>query len=88
MAVKREILANRRELGARIRAYREAKGLQQSELGEKIDVDQATISRWETGKSPMGVDEMIAVADALEIPVADLWRTKRPPKRSGGQQSG
>lgn len=79
---------DRMELGARIRGYREGRGLQQTELADKLGVDQATISRWETGRSPMGIDEVIAVAEALGIDVAELWkRTKRPPK-PGNRRSG
>lgn len=39
------------EIGAQIKKYREAQGLSQEALAEKIFVARQTISNWETGVS-------------------------------------
>lgn len=39
------------EIGAQIKKYRDAQGLSQEALAEKIFVTRQTVSNWETGVS-------------------------------------
>lgn len=55
-------------LGGLIRISRMEKGLSMKELGNKIGVSAAAISRYELGQREISVDVMQAIADALEIP--------------------
>lgn len=76
-----------------LRELREAKGLSQSELAERVGVDRATISRWEHaggwGVQP-GKMALLALAQVLgidpsAIEIGNNERTDkgRPPKHPG-----
>jgi transcriptional regulator with XRE-family HTH domain len=53
------------------RLRREAK-VTQTELAEKIGVEQPTVQRWEKGKRSPDADSIIKIARVFEVPVSDL----------------
>lgn len=57
---------------ARIRAARKARGWSQAELASRLGHAQAVVSRWEAGRRGMDVCDLMAVADALDVPPAHL----------------
>lgn len=66
--------ARRREIGARIRAARRHSNLTQLQLGERIGRDHRTIHRWEYATSVPDLEDLLLLADALGVPLADLVR--------------
>lgn len=64
----------RREIGERIRAARRVAGLSQIQLGEKVGRDNKTIHRYETAISIPHLVDLLLIADALDVPLADLVR--------------
>lgn len=68
------VLTRRRAIGMRIRAIRQASGLSQVQLGERIGRDHKSISRWENGHRTPSLDELILIADACNGSLADLVR--------------
>ena len=48
--------------GAELRSRREALGLSQVAIAERLGVPQATISRWETGRHPIERGEILRLA--------------------------
>ena len=56
----------------RIREIREAMGYKQKELAEKLDIDSAVLSRWESGKMEPSFSSMRRVAKALGVSVEEL----------------
>jgi transcriptional regulator with XRE-family HTH domain len=54
--------------GAELRRRREALGLTQTQLGERIGIRQPSISAWEQGHKPIGNPLMLALA---------LWALER-----------
>ena len=66
-----------------IRIAREKAGLSQSELGEIVNLDQATISRIEAGERRVFIDQLCDIADALGVPVSRLIKqaAQWPPRR-------
>jgi transcriptional regulator with XRE-family HTH domain len=54
--------------------WRSARGLTQAQLGDRIDVTDMTISRWERGTAQLNTGVMAAIAEALDIEPADLYR--------------
>ena len=64
----------RREIGERIRTARRTAGLSQVQLGERIGRDHKTIHRYETASSVPTLVDLLLIADALDIPLADLVR--------------
>ena len=59
-------------IGLRVRAFRQAKGLTQAEVAERADCSLDAISSFERGKYIPSLSTAVAVARALEIPLAEL----------------
>ena len=51
----------------RLKALRNARGLSLDGLGERAGLSPSTISRVETGKRALGLDVLVALANALDI---------------------
>jgi len=51
---------------------RKKAGLTQGDLAELCGVTGATISRWETGKTPIPLDKVGDLADALNVSAHDI----------------
>jgi transcriptional regulator with XRE-family HTH domain len=66
--------ARRREIGARIRDARLNANLTQVQLGERIGRDHRTIHRWEYALRIPNLADLLLIADALDVPLADLVR--------------
>ena len=60
-------------MGAKIRAFREAKGLSQMELAEALGLDQTTISAWERGIAEPTIFNLRRLADLLGVSPGDLF---------------
>lgn len=67
-------LARRQQIGDRIRAARHHAGLTQVQLGERIGRDHRTIHRWEYATADPSLTDLLLLAYALDIPLADLVR--------------
>lgn len=68
------VLTRRRAIGAQLRAARKAAGLTQQQLGDRTNRDVKSISRWENAHRAPDLTELILIADALGVPLADLVR--------------
>lgn len=66
----------------RLRALRKSKGLNQTQLAEKIGVSLLTVFRWEKGERTPRIEEVKALAKALNVSEADLLNDS-PPEKSG-----
>ncbi|MFL1903060.1 helix-turn-helix domain-containing protein [Streptomyces tauricus] len=66
--------ARRRAIGDRIRAERVHQKLTQERLGELTRLDRKTINRVEQGTHATSIDHLLLIADALNVPLADLVR--------------
>lgn len=64
----------RRVIGDHIRAARLESNLTQEKLGELAGVDRQSINRIEQGHQSPLLDTLIRIADALDVPLADLVR--------------
>lgn len=61
------------DIGQRIKALREEKGMTLEELGKKVGVGKSTVRKWETGIiANMRRDKIAKIADALETSPAYL----------------
>ncbi|MEO1163709.1 MAG: helix-turn-helix transcriptional regulator [Chloroflexota bacterium] len=56
-------------LGERIRQARERLGYSQTELGRLISKDQRAVSEYEHGERRIWVNDLPALAEALEVPI-------------------
>jgi len=67
-------------VGENLRAIRERRGLSQAELWRRSGVAQPSISEIETGHRGAQIRTLTKLADALGVPVAELFREETPPK--------
>lgn len=58
--------------GSTIKRLREAKGLTQAELAEKICVSSKTVSKWETGKGLPDISLIEPLSKVLRVSVMEL----------------
>ncbi|MFI8294424.1 helix-turn-helix transcriptional regulator [Streptomyces nigra] len=66
--------ARRREIGERIRSLRLDRQLSQVDLAEHIGRDHKTVHRYETAVTAPSLTDLLLMADALGVPLADLVR--------------
>ena len=59
-------------LAARLKEYRKLIGLSQTELAQKINTPQTTISAWERGVIMPNANQLPDIAKALDVSFADL----------------
>jgi len=59
-------------VGNRIRARREQLGLSQAALAERLRRTQTAISYWEAGRRSPDVEDLVALADALDLEPGEL----------------
>ncbi|MEU5596800.1 helix-turn-helix transcriptional regulator [Streptomyces sp. NPDC020298] len=64
----------RQQIGLQIREARRAARLSQATLGERVGRDHKTIHRWESGATNPTLTDLLLVADALGVPLAELVR--------------
>ena len=65
------------EIGTFIAACRKEKKLTQKQLGEKLNVTDRAVSKWETGRSFPDVSLMEPLCKELDISVSELLAGKR-----------
>lgn len=61
-------------VGANIRSARDAAGLSQKALADKMRIGQARIADWEGGKKDPKASSLFAIADALGIEPGELLK--------------
>lgn len=66
------VVTRRREIGGRLRAARHDAGLTQLQLGERIGRDHRTIHRWEYAQRVPSLEDLLLLADAVGVPLAEL----------------
>ena len=60
----------KQEVGSRIRAARERRGWNATELSVQADVSPEQISRYENGAKLPGLDSLVRIAGALQLPLS------------------
>lgn len=58
---------------------RKARGMSQEALAHQVGVSRQAVSKWETGEALPDLPRLLAVADALELPLDDLCGRDLPP---------
>ena len=60
--------------GLRLRQLREERGLSQQRLAYEADVAKLTVQRIEKGRASVGLDMLVSIAQALQVPLHELAR--------------
>ena len=68
------VLQRRRAIGDSVRAERKRQKLTQERLAERAALDRKTINRVEQATHATSIDHLLLIADALNVPLADLVR--------------
>lgn len=71
-----QLARTEQQLGAIIRRTRNRAGLTQAQLGEKVQLRQATISRLEAGEPAVQLKTVLACLSALGLELVVRERTK------------
>ena len=59
-------------LGSLIRYKRQAMGLSQEQLAERLEVSRQAVAKWESGKGFPSAERLLHLGQALDIPVGAL----------------
>jgi transcriptional regulator with XRE-family HTH domain len=62
--------------GHRVRSIRESRGLSQEQLAELARLHRTYVSSLERGQRNVGLDNILALADALGVPAAGLFEER------------
>lgn len=65
-----------KNIGKRIRNYREERGMTLEELSNKLGITKGYLSKLERGIKPISLDNLHKIADVLEVDVTDLFPHK------------
>lgn len=68
---------NQKEIGLFISACRKEKGLTQSQLAEKLEVSDKSISRWENGKTMPDISLYEPLCDVLDVQISELLYARK-----------
>ena len=63
---------HRVQLGEAIKVRRKEQRLSQNRLAEMVNSGQSDIYRIEAGKVSVGIDKLVRIAEALDVPVNKL----------------
>ena len=69
-----ELLARRLRFGQRIRELRQDRGLSQEDLAESAGIHRTYMSSLERGLRNVGLDNILAIATALDVSPSDLFQ--------------
>ena len=70
-------------VGRRLRGYREALGLSQSQVAQHLGVTQVAISNWELGRSQAGYKQLTTLSRVYGVPVGDFFLDEAPADGTG-----
>lgn len=68
------VLTRRIQLSHRIAALRQHAGLSQDQLAQRAGIDRRTIQRYEAAERDPRFPDLLLIAHALDVPLADLVR--------------
>lgn len=73
MPKTRLTLEERKQIGQRIRYFRERKQFEQGEFGKMIGVTEASVRSYETGRVELSLSVLRDCATALGVPIGAIW---------------
>lgn len=62
------------DIGKNIKEKRQAAGMKQAELAEKVNATQRQVSSWESGKFMPSIENIVKIADVFGCKVDELVR--------------
>ena len=73
------------QIGERIRAARQARGITQEQLAEEVGVSRSAVAQWETGRAGQLTGNLSRIAEVLGVGIEHLahGRDRRGPIQAG-----
>lgn len=65
-----------KNIGMKIRKFREERKMTLEDLANRLGKSKGYISKLETGKKPINLENLQKIADALDVDVTDLFHNK------------
>jgi transcriptional regulator with XRE-family HTH domain len=84
MQTGRPAKSKRSEFGARLHAAREARGLSQAEVADKLGIAQQSYAAWERRDVALRADQLQQIADVLSLGIEQLLGNAPKPVRIAG----
>jgi len=84
MQTGRPAKTKRSDFGARLHAAREAKGLSQAAVADKLGIAQQSYAAWERRDVALRADQLQQIADVLGVGVDQLLGNTPKPTRAAG----
>ena len=84
MQTGRPAKTKRSDFGARLHAAREAKGLSQAQVADKLGIAQQSYAAWERRDVALRADQLQQIADVLGVGVEQLLGNTPKPTRAAG----
>jgi transcriptional regulator with XRE-family HTH domain len=72
----RSVSAVDRYIGARMRNRRQALGLSQAKLGEKLGISFQQVQKYESGRNRVSAASLFDICEALEFSLASMFERK------------
>jgi len=66
-------MEERKNLGQNVKKYRQFRGLDGEEFGQRVGLTKETISRLETGKENISLENLIKISKALDVSMEELF---------------
>lgn len=84
MQTGRPAKTKRSDFGARLHAAREAKGLSQAQMADKLGLAQQSYAAWERRNVALRADQLQQLAEILDVGVEQLLGHAAKPARAAG----
>jgi transcriptional regulator with XRE-family HTH domain len=84
MQTGRPAKTKRSDFGSRLHALREAAGLSQAHVAEKLGIRQPSYAAWERKPVALSHEQLQQLADILGVKVEEFFRTDDAAARRGG----
>jgi transcriptional regulator with XRE-family HTH domain len=72
----RSVSAVDRHIGARMRERRQALGLSQAKLGEKLGISFQQVQKYESGQNRASAARLFDICETLELSLASMFERK------------
>ncbi|MBZ1530138.1 helix-turn-helix transcriptional regulator [Leuconostoc mesenteroides] len=63
---------NSNDLGPNLKKYRKLANISQFKLGQLLNVNQVTVSHYESGQRVPDIDSLIKISDILDVDIKDI----------------
>ncbi len=84
MQTGRPAKSQRSAFGARLHTLREAAGLSQAQVAEKLEIRQPSYAAWERRTVALSHERIEQLADILGVKAEDFFRVKETSAKRGG----